>query len=157
MSVASLLASLDERSPAGFAIALHIRFTAPTFLFQTYPKKWIDIYTDRGLVLKDPTVHWGFKNTGSIRWRDLIEEDAAGVMRMSGEYGLHYGFTVGINTHGSRSVSSFARPERDYLDFEIDEISKLLLQLHEQTHGLEALSDADVRALKRMSIRLTHA
>jgi len=39
LSVAALLHELDHRSPAGCAIALHIRFTTPTYLFQTYPKR----------------------------------------------------------------------------------------------------------------------
>ena len=60
-SIAALLHDLDQRSPAGFAIALHIRFTTPTYLFQTYPKRWLDHYSSAGLVVHDPVVRWGFQ------------------------------------------------------------------------------------------------
>lgn len=157
LSVASLLAGMDANCPSGFAIALHIEFTSPTFLFQTYPKQWIDIYTKRGLVLNDPTVRWGFENTGTIRWRNLVDQDDANVMQMAHEFGLNYGFTAALVSEGSRTVASFARSDRDYLDAEINELRDQLRTLHNETQGLDALSESDLQALRKMSIRLTHA
>ena len=156
LSVARLLADMDTSSPAGFAIALHIKFSSPTFLFQTYPKRWIDIYTVRGLVLKDPTVRWGFDNTGTIRWRDLTSEDSGGVLRMAKDFGLTHGFTSALVRQGSRTVASFARTDRDFLDAEISELVASLSALHDETLELEELSQADQKALRKMSIRLTH-
>ena len=155
-SIASELAALDPLCPAGFAIALHIKFTAPTFLFQTYPARWREIYTEKGLVLHDPTVKWGMKHTGLVNWRDLVDEDEANVLRMAREYGLLYGFTLAIVVDGSRSLASFARTDRDFLDVEIDRIRDHLTALHDETAGLEDLSREDRDALRRMSVHLTH-
>lgn len=156
LSVARLLADMDTGSPAGFAIALHIKFSSPAFLFQTYPKRWIEIYTKRGLVLSDPTVRWGFENTGSIRWRDLASEDTAGVLQMARDFGLTHGFTAALVRQGSRTVASFARTDRDFLDAEIDDLTANLGALHDETLGLDELTQADQAALRKMSIRLTH-
>ena len=50
------LAGLMEIATAGFVTGLHIRYTTPTYLFQTYPKAWIDEYSREGLLLRDPAV-----------------------------------------------------------------------------------------------------
>ncbi len=71
---------LTALAPSGYAIALHVRFTTPTFLFQTYPREWIEVYTQRGYVMSDPTVMWGFSNTGRVRWSDLADQDSAGML-----------------------------------------------------------------------------
>ena len=70
-----LLKRLRSRSPAGFAIALHIEFTTPRYLLQSYAKDWLDLYSSRSMVMQDPTVHWAFANTGSIRWSALNSLD----------------------------------------------------------------------------------
>ena len=155
--VAKLLSDLDQRSPAGFAIALHIVYTTSTFLFQTYPAKWVDHYTAQGLVLHDPAVRWGFENTGTIRWRDQVEDDPYGVIEQAKRYGMTHGVTMAVNRHKSRTVAAFSRSDRDFLDYEIDKIYELLDELHDETFGLETLSTVDMLALKKMSIRLTHA
>lgn len=155
-NIAHLLSVLDEMSPGGFAIALHIRSAAPAFLFQTFPIKWVDYYSQHGLVLKDPAMRWAFDHSGTIRWRDLTDDDPYGVMQQAKRHGLSYGFTHSIRVEKSRSVSGFARGDRDYLDIEIDEIGKKLHELHAATDQLTALSEADADALKQMSIRMTH-
>lgn len=156
LSVARLLADMDTSSPAGFAIALHIKFSSPTFLFQTYPTRWIEIYTSRGLVLNDPTVRWGFENAGTIRWRDLASEDTAGVLQKAKDFGLTHGFTAALVSQGSRTVASFARTDRDFLDAEVSDLVANLSALHDETLGLNELTQADQNALRKMSIRLTH-
>ena len=150
-----MLAELDEMSPGGFAIALHIKYNAPTFLFQTFPEKWVKHYSKHGLVIRDPAVHWAFSNTGFIRWRELTANDNTGVMEQARLYGLTYGFTASIHNDHSRTLGGFARSDRDYLDVEIDEISDRLEDLDVLTAGIEMLSSKDTDALQEMSIRLT--
>ena len=87
------LGKLKEAAPAGYALAMHVRFTAPTFLFQTYDRKWLDYYSQNGLVMSDPTVHWGFENRGFVLWSDLVASDTAKVMEQAATYGLNYGVT----------------------------------------------------------------
>lgn len=155
-SIATLLREFDQRSPAGFAIALHIRFTSPAYLFQTYPKRWMDHYSERGMVVNDPTVHWGVQNLGRIRWSDLEAIDSAGVLDEAKNYGLMNGVTVSILRDGTRTIASFARADRDYDDFEMDELEDLLLRLHRETADLPKLDPADREALRELSVRLTH-
>jgi len=154
-SIASILSKLDEMTPGGFAIALHIKYNAPTFLFQTFPENWVKHYSRQGFVIRDPAVHWAFSNTGYIRWRDLHETDQSGVMEQSRLFGLNYGFTASIHSDHSRSLAGFARADRDYLDVEIDQIVGLLEDLDVLTAGIEMLSAKDTDALQAMSIRLT--
>jgi len=129
-----LLEQLNESCPSGYAAAMHIKFTAPRYLFQAYRQDWIDYYSRHALVLHDPTVHWGFENTGSVRWSELVALDSAGVMAKAAEYGLAYGFTAALDRHGSRSVASFARADREYNDAEIREITAIFGILHDETH-----------------------
>ncbi len=155
-SIANLLAELNGLCPSGFAIALHIKYNAPTFLFQCFADKWRQQYSRQGLVIRDPAVHWAFANTGFIRWRDLAETDATGIMEQARFYGLTYGFTASIHNDHSRTLAGFARDDRDYLDVEIGEIRDLLDHLNLVTAGIEVLSEKDTRALQALSIQMTH-
>ncbi|MCR8725271.1 autoinducer binding domain-containing protein [Frigidibacter sp. ROC022] len=156
-TIAELIGLLHQESPAGFAIALHIRFSAPTFLFQSYPVAWSEEYTNKGLLMKDPTVAWGLTQTGAVRWSDLAEKDTAGVFEGARAHGLNYGVTIAISSGGLRSVASFVRSDREFTDEEIAAIRPLLAELHALTEGTDALSDEDREALTEMSIRMTHS
>jgi LuxR family transcriptional regulator len=155
-SIAALLKELDHRSPAGFAIALHIRFTTPTYLFQTYPKRWMDYYSAAGLVMHDPTVHWGLHNLGHIRWGDLERIDPNGVLEKAKDFGIMSGVAISVLADQSRSIASFARADRDYEDAEMEELEDLLLSLHHETVQIDQLSARDRRALTELSVKLTH-
>lgn len=128
-----LLAKSDAYSPSGHAIALHVRFTSPTYLFQTYDPTWVNIYTTEGYLINDPTVHWGFANTGTTRWSDIDLPDPNRIMEKSAEYGIKYGACIACEIDGSRSIASFARADREYQDDEIAEIEQLLIELHNET------------------------
>jgi LuxR family transcriptional regulator, quorum-sensing system regulator SdiA len=154
--VAALLHDLDERSPAGCAIGLHIRFTTARYMFQSYPKRWMDLYSGSGLILQDPTVHWGMSNVGWVRWRDLEDIDQHGVLERAKDFGILNGVTVAVLIDGSRSIASFARSDRDYEPSEIAELQAIFEDLHRATAGGVTLSDEDRLALKDLSVRLTH-
>jgi LuxR family transcriptional regulator, quorum-sensing system regulator SdiA len=155
-SIAALLHELDARSPAGLAIALHVRFTRPTYLFQTYAQRWMDVYSAKGFVMHDPVVRWGLQNTGRTRWSDLASIDTAGVLEEAKDHGMMNGVAIGIVLDGSRSIGGFSRADRDYDEAETDELEVLLSRLHTETAGLGQLSAADQRALTELSIKLTH-
>lgn len=155
-SIALILRELDHRSPAGLAIALHIRFTTPAYLFQTYPKRWMDHYSEHGMVVNDPTVHWGVQNLGRIRWAELERLDSAGVLEAAKDFGLMNGVTIAMLRGGTRTIASFARADRDYEEPEMEELEDLLTELHELTTGLPKLSEDDRRALRELPVRLTH-
>ena len=152
--ISSLLARLHQASPAGFAIALHVRFTAPKYLFQSYDKAWLDTYSREGLVLHDPVVRWGFSNVGTIRWSEL--DDPAGVMQRAAQHGLGFGVVVALLRDGLRTMAGFARSDRDFTDEEVDVLTDHLVELHDLTEPVEALSPNVHQTLKQMSIYLTH-
>lgn len=153
--IAALLGELDHGSPAGFAIALHVHFSRPTFLFQTYAKRWMDYYSSAGLVVLDPTVRWGFHNVGHVRWSDLEASDEGGVLERAKDFGLSNGVAMATVLSGSRSIASFARADREYEPVEIESLEGRFLELHRITLGPDQLSEGDRRALTELSIQLT--
>jgi LuxR family transcriptional regulator, quorum-sensing system regulator SdiA len=155
-SIAALLHDLDRRSPAGFAIALHIKFTTPRYMFQTYAQRWLDRYNSAGMLLHDPVVRWGFQNVGHVRWTDLEAIDSEGVLEEAKDFGLMNGAAVAVVRAGSRSIAGFARADRDYEDAEMRDLELLLAHLHRETVGIDRMSERDRRALTELSIRLTH-
>ena len=151
------LSRLGELCSSGFAIALHIRFTTPKLLFQTYPKAWMEIYSAEGLVLKDPTVLWGFSNTGTALWSSLGDLDAEGVLERAGKHGLIYGFTFAYDDGDSKSISSFSRDDREFEPSEIKTITEIVMSLHRATAEVEKLPETLQSELRSMSIEFSHA
>ena len=154
--IVTLLSDLKDAAPAGYAIALHIRFATPLYLFQTYPRDWIEVYSRRGFVMRDPTVVWGLEHTGAAAWRDLKAADPAGILDEAGKFGLRHGVTIATTEGGSRSIASFARGDRD---LDADETARLVTcidRLHALTADAETLSDQTREMLRRMSITFTH-
>lgn len=148
------LASLQSASPAGFAIALHIRFMAPSLLLQTYPKSWTDHYSQMGLVMSDPTVAWGFENEGSVRWSQLTDQDTNGVLAQAADHGLRFGLTCVAANADSRSIAGFTRPDREFTDQEIASLVMQTKSLHDQTSAETVLPPDAVNKLHKMQIRL---
>ncbi len=155
-SANELLRRLRAQSPAGFAIALHVQFTTPRYLFQSYDKDWQDYYSANSLVMQDPTVRWGFANVGWVRWRDLAADDSAGVLTRAADYGARHGATFALTDGGSRSMASFARPDREISDIEIARIGADFRALHMATMGAEIMTPELHEMLRQMSIFLTH-
>jgi len=155
-SISTLLSEIDDITPGGFAIGLHVQVAGPTFLFQTFPQSWIDTYIGGGFQLKDPAVAWSLTNTGHVFWRDLATNDPANVMKQASEHGMHYGTTIAIVAEDSRSVLGCARRDRDYLLAEIEHVTDLFKRLHKLTLGKTLLPADTVETLRKMSIRLAH-
>ena len=151
-----ILTLLQTASPSGFAIAFHIRFTTPDFLFQTYPKAWIDRYSEQGMVMKDPIVRWGFVQTGAIRWSKLEQDDEFGVIAQSRDFGMNYGIASATEDGGSRSVAGFARSDREFTDAEIASLGEALAELHALTANKDGMSDSLRDYLQEMSVKFTH-
>lgn len=154
--IRGILLRLEEQSPAGFAIAFHVKFTTPEFLLQTYPTDWIDLYSERGYVMQDPTVSWGFNNEGSIRWSELADQDSVGIFEECRKFDMNFGVSVAIEQGGSRSFASFTRSDRDFTDAECADLHDQLATLHEMTLS-DGSMDADLRQdLHDLSVQMTH-
>lgn len=150
------LSKLDGLCPAGYAIALHISYTTPRFLFQTYKKDWREYYSKNGLVMKDPTVRWGFENSGCISWSTLETDDSQSVLKIAKQFGIDHGFTYSTDAGGSKSISSFARSDRDFNDTEIAEICALADEMHKLTAEIKDVSSKAREELKKISVDFTH-
>lgn len=141
--VVASLTRMQDQSPAGFAIGLHLAFTTSKYIIQTYAKAWMEEYSRRGLLLTDPTVRWGVENLGAIRWSTLREQDEAGVIDAASEFGLKYGVSIAVERNGSRSLGSFASPTAEFSDAVIADLTAALEELHDLTQDIEAGSSTD--------------
>ena len=145
------LKNLARFATSGYFIGLHIRFTSPLFTFQTYDQRWIDHYTENGYVLRDPMTAWGFSRTGWIRWSDHALLDPFGLFKEAAQYGLNFGATVACGPIKSRTIASFARSDREFRDEEIATIEKTVHRLHDLSEPPEALTEAQIEALRMIA------
>ncbi|TNC52828.1 transcriptional regulator [Rubellimicrobium rubrum] len=150
------LAELKIIAPAGFAVALHVHFTTPAYLFQTYPTKWIEEYGRDGLVMQDPVVAWSFANTGTIAWKALAPSDRAGVLARAAAHGLNHGIGVSLIERDSRSVAFFARTDRAFSPDEVARIEAGVATLHDATDPDQPLGPEAREGLRRLSVAFTH-
>lgn len=150
------LRKLGLMAPAGYFVGLHIRFTSPLLTFQTYDQAWLDHYTNNGYVLRDPMTAWGFSTTGSIRWSDTRLLDPFGLFKEAATYGLRYGVTVSCGPISSRTIASFARSDREFVDGEIETIAAIVGRLHDITEPPESLSKSQIEALNCIAKGMRH-
>ena len=142
------LKELAVLAPRGYSVGLHIRFTAPLMMFQTYEKAWLDHYTAHGFVLRDPMVAWGFSSTGSCRWDNPGLPDPFHLFAEARRFGLNYGVTISCGPIKSRTIASFSHGERNFTDAEVGRLADIVHALHEMTEPPEELTSAQVEALK---------
>jgi LuxR family transcriptional regulator, quorum-sensing system regulator SdiA len=135
-------------APAGYSIGLHIRFTSPLMMFQTYDQAWLDHYTERGYVLRDPMVAWGFSSEGCVRWSDPSLMDPFNLFSEAAQFGLLFGATVACGSIKSRTIASFSRSDREFTDEELATLTKKVGHLHDLTEPPEQLTVAQIEALK---------
>lgn len=145
------LMKLGQIASAGYFAALHIRFTSPVMMFQTYNRAWTDHYTENGYVLRDPMTAWGFCTTGSTRWSNKKIPDPFGIFKEAASFGLRYGATISCGPIRSRSIVSAAREDREFEDAELDEIQDIARRLHEITEPPQKLTKAQTEALKSIA------
>ncbi|MCU0828564.1 MAG: autoinducer binding domain-containing protein [Tabrizicola sp.] len=151
------LERLRQLAPAGFFIGLHIRFTSPLVIYQTYDRAWVDHYTARGYVLRDPATLWGMAQTGVIRWSDPAFADPHGILPEAATFGLRYGLTVACGPASSRSIAGFARSDREFDASELDMIQTCVLRLHDRATLQTDLTTAQLEALRCLARGDRHA
>ncbi|MEO6298858.1 MAG: autoinducer binding domain-containing protein [Paracoccaceae bacterium] len=145
----ALLGKLKAICDRGFALAVHIRYTRPTLLYQTYAQDWSDHYSEKGYMLSDPTVHWGLANVGSMDWDMQVDQDPEGVIKAARNYGLINGWTYAVGPATSRSLASmtkttpFTEEQRNQVRAAIDEI-------HALTDGFENFPPKQQIALRAL-------
>lgn len=152
MSLQSVLdretAGLATLAPVGFFYALHIRFAVPLFNHQTFPRGWIDLYTEEAYALRDPIIAWGFSMIGSSRWSEIGLPDPFNILGQAREFGMIYGIAVSCGPMKSRTIASAARDDRDFTDDEIAAFARRIEHLHDLTEPPTTLTEAQVEALQ---------
>lgn len=143
------LAQLSDLAPKGYALALHVRYASPHLMIQTYDPRWTEIYTEKGYMLADPTVFWGFGHEGATRWSDVDLPDPHHIMERAREFGLNFGVAVSFGATSSRTIGGFAREDREFTDAEIEKIQEIVQRLHIDSTPPEQLTPA-----QRMALRL---
>lgn len=151
------LRKLGKIAPSGYFVGLHIRFAAPLMQFQTYPEEWSEFYSNNGYALRDPTIAWGFSTTGTCRWSSLPIPDPFSILKDAARHGLTYGLTVSHGPINSRTIASFARDDREFIDDELVQISATVSRLHELTEPPASLTKAQKEALRCIAEGDRHA
>lgn len=151
------LSRLSGLAPKGYALGLHIRFSSAHLMIQTYDPRWTEIYIERGYMLADPTVFWGFGHDGAIRWSQVGLPDPHGILEQARDYGLVYGVAVSCGPISSRTIGGFARDDREFTDSEIAEIQAIVARLHEISTPPEQLTPAQRMALRLIARGNRHA
>jgi len=149
----ALLQELGQIAPMGYSLGLQIRFTSPEYLFQTFPKAWIEEYSERGYTVRDPALLWAFENSGSTRWSDIDTGGADEVMQRAAEHGLSYGVTLAIDSDQTRSICAFARGDREFTDEEIAALAEQSGKAHALTSNISGLTPEEREDLHAMSVR----
>lgn len=151
------LAKLSDLAPKGYALGLHIRYASAHIMIQTYDPRWSQLYTEKGYMLADPMVFWGFGNEGTIRWSALDLPDPHGILSQAAGFGLKYGVAVSHGSTASRTIGGFARDDREFTDVEIEIIHNLVVELHEKSTPPEQLTSAQRMALRLIAKGSRHA
>lgn len=151
------LSRLNKLAPRGYALGLHIRFASAHLLFQTYDSAWIERYTERGYMLCDPLISWGFGNVGALRWSELGFPDPHGILEQAAEFGLVYGVAISHGPTNSRTIGGFARSDREFTDDEIRLIHGTVCHLHDESTPPEKLTAAQRHALRLIAKGSRHA
>jgi LuxR family transcriptional regulator len=144
----ALLERLSALAPAGYNVGLHIRFAAPLLAFQTYDPAWNDHYTRNAYVLRDPLVAWGISRSGTSRWSDIPIPDPFAIMKKAAKFGLKYGVSVSCGRITSRTIAGIARGDREFMNTEIADISRIIKELHDIARPPQNLTHAEIEALK---------
>lgn len=135
--VARYLGRLSGYCDSGYALAVHIRLTAPTLLYQTYSQAWAEHYTIKGYMLSDPVVRWGLTHTGRVIWSTLTGDDPDGVISAAETFGLAHGWTYSTGPANSRTIAGLTRSEREHTAAEIAEIQAIVDDVHRVTDGFD--------------------
>ncbi|MDO5648089.1 autoinducer binding domain-containing protein [Paracoccus sp. (in: a-proteobacteria)] len=151
------LKELEGYAPSGYFLGLHIRFAAPLLQVQTYSEDWSQFYSNNGYALRDPTIAWGFSTLGACRWSALPVPDPFDILQEAAAHGMTFGVTVSCGPISSRTIASFTRSDREYLDNEIEHLVRIVHHMHELVEPPASLTKAQVEALRCVAEGHRHA
>jgi LuxR family transcriptional regulator, quorum-sensing system regulator SdiA len=147
--VTACLERLSAFCDTGYLLAVHIRYTRPSLMFKTYPKDWLDHYSERGFMMVDPVVGWAMAQEGTAFWDDLAANDPAGVMAAARSFGLTHGVSFAIGPNTSRTIGSVTR-STVYTAAELDTMRGIITEIHDLTDGVDAFPAKTQDALRAL-------
>lgn len=143
--------ALSQLSPAGFSAGLHIRFASPLIYVRTYDENWLKIYDDNAYALRDPLVFWGLGVKGATRWSEIKLPDPFNILVQARAYGLTFGAVMSCGPITSRTIVGIARNDREFLDEEIEEATRIVAALHDTAEPPTELTRAQIEALRLLA------
>ena len=149
--VSQVLAQIAALCDTGYLLAVHIRYTRPSLMYRTYPQAWIDHYSERGMMMTDPVVHWGLAQTGVALWSELTANDPDGVVAAAKAHGLNNGWTYAVGPTAARTIASMTKSGADFTDAQRAQLIALVDQLHSLTEDFDRLPAATQEALRALS------
>ena len=155
-NITTILGKVEHLAPSGFVIGFHLRLTSSEFLFQAYPRKWAQLYSERGFILSDPVTAWSFQNVGAIRWSSVKDNDPQDILGQAAEHGMKFGAGISVEAGTTKSIAGFARPDREYTDAELEELIENIRKLHILTTTESGMSEELHAELHRLSVKMTH-
>jgi LuxR family transcriptional regulator len=147
--VESCLRRLAVLCDSGYALAIHIRLTSPTLMYQTYAQDWSEHYSVKGYMLSDPVVHWGLTHTGRIMWASLAEADPEGVIAAAESFGLTHGWTYATGAANSRTIAGITC-SRAHTEAEVAEIIAIVDEVHAITDRFDDFPKDVQERLRRL-------
>jgi LuxR family transcriptional regulator len=141
-------------APAGFYLALRVRYAFPEREVNRLPVDWIDFYTKRGYLVCDPVMRWIYANTGAVRIEDLSLPDPAGVLLRARRFGLRYGAAVSYlcaRDGRYRSYATFYRTERPFTLAELSLLQERVKALHDEGEQKPELTSVEVETLRMLA------
>ena len=141
-AIAAHLGKLNAICDRGFALAIQIRYTRPTLLYQTYDQAWADRYSEKGYMLSDPVVGWGLGSTGWVEWATLTPHDPVGVIADAVAHGLTNGWTYSTGPSSSRTIAGLPRSGAPFSEADRAEMSRIVDHVHALTEGFESFPPA---------------
>jgi len=138
-------------APAGHYLALRVGFAFPMEEVNALPQPWVDHYTAGNYMLADPVIRWLYASKGAIRWSGITLDDPRGILAAAREHGLAYGLAVSIldaGQGGQRSFGTFARPDREFDEAEISQLTGYVRARHDALAPPRNITDAELQALR---------
>lgn len=133
MNVLTDLSVFDSFAPAGLYMAIRVGFAFPLVEHNHLPPSWVQEYTVSGLIVHDPAMSWAYKNSGVVRWSDLVANDSQGVLELAKNHGLNFGAVVSCfdETEASqRTFGLFCRGDREFSGSELKWLNESLVSVH---------------------------
>lgn len=150
--IAQKLSSLRTLCDTGFALAIHIRYTRPTLLYQTYKQEWADHYSEMGYMISDPVVHWGLTNNGWVEWASLSDQDPNGVIADAVAHGLTHGWTYAVGPATGRTIAGVTRSEHPFTTADREVIRAIIDDIHAETEGFDTFPQDVQESLRNLPV-----